>query len=511
MPDLQELLNRATPADLDPIDVGVIARSARRRRRNRNVATLMTGLVAVSLVAAVTATVVHRPGEDRQQVTAAAPDTRTLTAGMGTWRRLPDAPFSGATSTAPLKSGRLLAWSDERAAFGDNEDPGDAGLAVAIYDPDEEAWTAIDRSPVLDGIQYRATLVAEGRLLVLGMADDGTFRGAVLDTGTRTWTPIPDLVEIRVRLDAVAWDGTTLTVVRTDPGKVGRVGTSKRPHDVSDPNDGVVTLDWRVDGPVTRRWTFGSQTWTNGAPPQLSMRITVGSAFDGRHLAIVGGTEGPGGTNDGSLTRADGAIYNVATDAWRPLPELPWAATNPGVAWIDGRLVVAGGTPDLSLEPLEEPIARVAALDANGTKWSPWPSPPRHGAGVTWPSAAEHLDGGEPLVEQSSFVGDPAEPEGSVLLDGRWEPTPTRTLHRWDGLLVSSSDTIGNPGSQPFEIQVRRGANDWMPAAKAPFGNRMQPAGVAVVGDLIYVVGGVTGTALKPDASAWVLDLSSTR
>jgi hypothetical protein len=212
------------------------------------------------------------------------------------------------------------------------------------------------------------------------------------------------------------------------------------------------------------------------------------------------------------LTRSDGAIYDVDTDSWQHVPNLPWAMANPGVAWIDGRLVAAGGTAGLSLDASDgdHPIARVAELGPDGKGWAPLPSPVKDGAGVTWPSASEHLDGGEPLVQTSSFVKDPAAPEGAVLLDNRWEATPTRTLHRWDGLLVSSSDTTGNPGDSPFEIDVRRSPNDWVHVAKAPFANRMAP-GVAVKGDRIYVVGGLTGTAIKPDLSAWVLDLAMTR
>lgn len=507
MPDLHELLDRTTPTDLSPVDVGAVAMASRHRRSRRRARTLVAGVAALGLLAAGAVTAAHRPSDNGQQVTAAAPDTRTLTDGMGTWSRLPDAPVTGLRSLAPLSDGRLLAWGDERAGFVDNEDPGDVGLVAAVYDPDKRTWTAIDRPAVLDAIQLRSTLVAGDRLMAFGLADDGTFRGAVLDTDVGAWTAIPVLPDMKVTVDAVAWDGTTLTAVRTNPGEVGRVGTGGLPHDVSDPNDGVVTLDWRVKAPLTRRWDFGSQVWTDGTPPPLTMRIATGSAFDGRRLAIVGGTEGPPGTDDRSLTRSDGAIYDVASNTWQHVPDLPWAAADPDVAWIDGALVAAGGRADLNGE---HPIARAAELDPDASAWTPLPSPPKHGAGVTWRSAWEHFDGGEPLVQTSSFVGDPAAPEGSVLLDSRWEATPTRTLHRWDGLLVASSDRIGNPGDSPFEIEVRRRPDDWVPVAKALFANRMAP-GVAVKGDRIYVVGGLTGTAVEPDASAWVLDLSMTR
>jgi len=509
MPDLSELLDRTTPVDIDPIDVSGIATTARKRRKRRRAGTLIAGMVAVGLVAGVAVTVAHGSSDPRQQVTAVSPDTRTLTPGMGTWTRLPDAPLFRGISLAPLHDGRLLAWGHQGPGVGERKARGDAALAIAIYNPSTMAWSPIDRPTVLDGIDRIRELVAEDRFLVLGSDDNGSIRGAVLDTAAGAWTTIPVLPGIKVSLDAVAWDGTTLSVVRTDPGQV-EPGIGQRFGDIPDPNG--ATINGRVHAPMTRRWTYGSPAWVEGAPPPLSIRIASGSAFDGQRLAIIGGTEGQAGTNDQSLTRADGAIYDIATDAWHSLPNLPWAATNPGVAWIDGRLVVAGGSPDLngSMEPLDIPIARVAELNTDATRWKPLPAAPQQGANVTWPSATEHRDGGEPLVERFSFEGQPARPEGLVLLDGRWEPTPTRTLHRWDGLVVAPSNYSDMPDSQPFEIQVRRGADDWVPVAKAPFAHGTQP-GVAVVGDRIYVVGAMTGTIHTPDASAWVLDLSSTR
>ena len=76
--------------------------------------------------------------------------------------------------------------------------------------------------------------------------------------------------------------------------------------------------------------------------------------------------------------------------------------------------------------------------------------------------------------------------------------------------MVSTADRIGNGGDRPFDVRVRRGPGDWVPTAAAPFTARMMP-GVRVVGDRLYVVGGLTGSNVEPDASFWVLDLSGTR
>ncbi len=105
---------------------------------------------------------------------------------------------------------------------------------------------------------------------------------------------------------------------------------------------------------------------------------------------------------------------------------------------------------------------------------------------------------------------DPEHPGGDALLDGAWEATPTQTYEDWDGLIVSTPDRIGNGGNRPFTVRVRRGRDDWVATAEAPFTARMQP-GVTVAGDRLYVVGGLTGPNIEPDPTLWVLDLSGTR
>lgn len=511
MSELVSLLERTAPDAIAPVDVAAIARSARRRTRRRRAGTTLAVLVVLGVVGAgVMSANPDRP-DPAEQVVAESPDTRRLESGMGEWQQLPDAPFAALSAAEPLADGRLLAWGDTRDQVGDNEEVGDAGLRIATYDPSSRAWTPIAHPSGLDLLTNEQMLVAADRLLYLGMDETGVYSGAVLDVAAESWTEVPRLEDVKVDIGSVAWDGTTLIAVRTDLGDEGPVGVGLPPHDVNDPDDGVATIDYRVDAPTTRRWAFGADGWTVGAPPPLSPRIAVGDALADGTLAIVGGTTGATGTADTSKSLSDGALYDVGADAWTVLPDLPWRAVNMGVGWVDGQLVVAGGTPSLDVTDSDAPLESVVRLAADGGSWVALPSSPGQGAAVRGPHrrSSPELGSAEVIMDEPMFF-DGGQPESVILIDGAWEAAPTRTFDDWDGLLVASTDRLGNGGDRPFEVAVRRGTDDWVPTAAAPFTDRMNPA-VAFVGDRLYFGGGLTGSNIEPDATFWVLDLSGTR
>ncbi|MCB0971987.1 MAG: hypothetical protein KDA97_10815 [Acidimicrobiales bacterium] len=508
MPDLADLLERAAPRDVAPADLATIASRGRARRRRRRMG---AGAVAVLAVVGAGAAVIGQidPADDpSEQVTAAVAPAPSIREGMGSWEQLPELPATGISDVAPLSDGRLLAWGDERGFVGDDEDPGDAGFQVVVLDRDRTTWTSIPVPAGLPKTLVAKPALAGDRLLVLAVEVDGSIVGRVLDAATETWTVLPPVPGILVHADAVAWDGEQLAVVRTTPGEDGPVGLLPGPYDVNDPTSGTVQVDWRVEAPSTWRWAVGDAAWTEGAPPPLSLRVATGSAFDGTRLAMVGGTTDLGADEPGE-TFADGAVYDLRADEWSALPEVSRPAVHLDVAWIDGRLVVAGGRPSLVIElGAEGPDARAVGLAADGVGWEPLTSSPELGAGVSWGSAFTSAEGAQPVIVESWPTHDPAEPEGAALVDGTWETTPTQVLHGWRDGLVATSDDIGNPGSGPFRTFVRRGASDWVEAAEGPLENRMGP-GVAVVGDDLVVVGGLSGAGLVPERSAWILDLAA--
>lgn len=511
MPELDALLTRAAPRPSSPLDVGHVARTARRRTRRRRGTTALAGVAAVAGLALGVASLATDRPSPAESVRAAAPEPPALPPvvdGMGTWSALPDAPVVGLREAAVLADGRLLAWGDQREMFGDDQDPGDATLAVALYDPAAETWAAPPAPDVLRASTEVQVRFAADQLVAIGVGTDGVVQGAHFDAATATWRELPRLEALKVELGAIAWDGDTLALVRTSPGDAGPVGLLPGSYDVNDPDAGTVELDWRIDAPQTWRWEVGADRWVSGAPAPLALRIASGDAFDGRRLAVVGGTTGPSGTGDASLSRDDGAVYDLATDAWAPLPPVPWAAVHPSVGWIEGQLVVAGGQGDLQLGPEDEdPFARAVELAADGS-WTPLGSASRDGAAVSWPSAHEAPTRGEPLVVATSNLQSEDQVAGDARIDGAWEVTPTRHLRRWGDRVLATSQRVGNPGDGRFAVEVRRGPDDWAPTAEAPFANRSWAA-VAMDGDRLYVGGGFSTSGWTPEASFWVLDLGT--
>ena len=87
-----------------------------------------------------------------------------------------------------------------------------------------------------------------------------------------------------------------------------------------------------------------------------------------------------------------------------------------------------------------------------------------------------------------------------------WEQAPSYGVLRMGGLTVATSMGIGNPGDDPFGVQIRGGRDQWLDAAAAPFANRM---GGTVVGtaEHLVIVGGMQGAGLELTGDAWVFDL----
>lgn len=258
MPELSTLLHRAAPHDGAPVDVDRIRRLTRRRQQRR--VRRGAGAVVVVVLGAFGGVLLAAPSGDEavEQVTATAPDRPTVSEGMGTWTELPEAPFANVTDLVPLSDGRVLAWGSTVAGFISGPVTERAFPALAIFDPEADAWSTIDHPASLDSLHLLPVRFADDRLAVLGSIDgDGRFVGSVFDAETGDWTAIPALEELRVLADAVAWDGETLVVVRTALGEIGPVGTGFGPDTSAsvnaDPDDPAysTTIDFYVDTPQT--------------------------------------------------------------------------------------------------------------------------------------------------------------------------------------------------------------------------------------------------------------------
>jgi hypothetical protein len=245
------------------------------------------------------------------------------------------------------------------------------------------------------------------------------------------------------------------------------------------------------------------------------LRFGSGVAFDGRRVAIVGGTtsvvEGaaaPASGHDPGVV-GDGAIYDLVSDTWSFVPATAAStAIHPQAAWtIDGRLVLAGGIDRLA-DPSPEPRS-VSAFDPTAGSWAALPEPWDRGFRSTNPW--QRFVDGVPAVLVAGTSEPSEHPRYGFLTAEGWKAAPTNRILPFGERLLALSATSGNPGDMPFALAVRAAAGTWVPGVEAPFGNRMDPV-LVVVGDRLVVVGGYETSHLDPTASAWswVLEPSPT-
>ena len=447
MPDIATLLDGTTPDDLAPLDVHTVVRLSRRRRARRRALAATTTAVAV-VVAGTTAAAILGGSGDAPPVTmpATGPDGNALVEPVGAWRQADDPPFSGRNDAfgGALSDGRVLVWGGN-ADTGDDPEALPPGFADGgILDPRSGEWEAIPDAPVppptTGGLSVTSAQLADDRLAVVTGSVDGSLHAAVYDVGTREWTAAPPPDEIPRVHDGMAWDGETLVLVRTRAGEAA----------------------WQVDAPVTQRWTPGEDHWEAGARPPVGVRNFVGTAFDGQRLAVWGGTTAPFVGDVGPYdVLDDGALYDVASDTWHALPPGPPGRTHASMQWSDGRLLLGGGigTADQRGDYLPD----VWTYDPGTDAWEEQPSAPEGGlSGGPW----NRYVAGEPSAVTAESQSGTSGPQPRWMLghDG-WEQAPSWGVMRMGDLTVATSMGIGNPGDDPFGVQIRSGRDQWLDAA----------------------------------------------
>jgi hypothetical protein len=191
---------------------------------------------------------------------------------------------------------------------------------LSVWDAARKAWTAVAAKPLLAPRAHYAVALAGRRFLV--------------------------------------WGGWAQTPGKTGPASMGVVG------------DGAV-LD------------LGRKAWKKmaaaGAPsPRLDPTAV---AWTGSRLVVWGGRASTGAPG-GFRTMGDGAQYDPAADRWTPMSSVnaPSPRTEATVAWTGRKLVVMGGAPDVSGQPLHDG----GVYDPAADRWTPLPPPP---GGVTLPRA----------------------------------------------------------------------------------------------------------------------------
>lgn len=249
------------------------------------------------------------------------------------WRRIADAPTERQEVAAAVVGGKIY-------VAGGLVSNG-ATAAVEIYDPASDSWTTGPPLPL--AVHHAMAAEQGGRLFVMGGIAISRGGAAVRDVfilEDGRWRQGPPLRRPRAAGAAASVGGRIVVV-------------------------GGIAGDRHV-GPVE---IMDEGAWHDGAPiPNL--RDHLGAATQGSLLFTVGGRRG--GDHFGTFE-----VYDLATDRWSKLPDMPTARSGNGAAFVAGRIVSVGG---------EGPriFPEVEAYDTDARRWTRLPdlAVPVHGVGV---------------------------------------------------------------------------------------------------------------------------------
>jgi N-acetylneuraminic acid mutarotase len=229
-------------------------------------------------------------------------------------------------------------------------------MLAACGAPGSSSDASVDAYPwqpgiMLPGPRLEPGLTALGQQLVMlggfsgGLEDDLpiTSEVDVLDTLTNTWTQLPDAPVQWTHVQLFGVDGTLYLL----GGESGSAYVAQGSAFALDP--GATT--WRALSPLPAGLERGAAGLVS-APP---------------HLYLLGGA----GTQDALASCLD---YDLLTDTWTQLPDLPAPRSHPAAMRRgDGTLIVFGG---LSTLDASEPLADAVALPLGADTWTPMGAAP---------------------------------------------------------------------------------------------------------------------------------------
>jgi hypothetical protein len=329
MNDLKEQL-RAAAEDHRPLELHIDRwrSTALRRRRIRRAATsAAAGVVALGVVATVSF-IASLPTEPEVVLEgdAAAQGERP------TWRELPGA-VAGAFEASVFWTGTdvlLFAPATHEATTVDG----------ALIDPDQGTATPIARDVAWRG-GHDAVWAGE-QLIVIGGSNgtDPNLESVSYEPRADRWRGLPAFPDQGQHLSGAVADGSS--VILWDVGRALDVDT---------------------------------RTWRRIAKAPLSKRSASAVAQGGEYVFVWGGCDPAVPQCDDGLHGdefADGALYHIPSDRWRPLPDSLLATRDrPEAVWTGSEFLVWGGIADS-----DAPGAYGAAFNPETNQWRPLPQAP---------------------------------------------------------------------------------------------------------------------------------------
>jgi N-acetylneuraminic acid mutarotase len=170
-------------------------------------------------------------------------------------------------------------------------------------------------------------------------------------------------------------------------------------------------------GPVTRSDVYDPKTNTWSPLPDLPTRLThAGTVIDGRNFYFAGGYVGTGHSYNQTYATKDVWQYNVDTQTYSHLPDLPQARGAGGMVLLGRSLHYFGGGDLARKDRAEHFVLNLDDQAAGWTNAAPLPSPRTHLAYATL-NGKIYAIGGQQGLEQALVplsdvdIWDPASPD----------------------------------------------------------------------------------------------------
>lgn len=377
-----------TPVGFKCPDHAVAPGGRRRRGPNRKVVVPVAIVLAVAGALGVRQLSITKPAKFPCP-SQSAPDVGIGERGQGAhWKELAESPLCGRVLASSGWTGtELLVWGGQNCAGAECPTDGAPRLADgAAYNPSTNKWRKMARSPL--SARDGAATVWTGKELIVwgGAAGDALLAdGAAYNPARDSWRMLgPSPLAARTHPAAV-WTGQAMLVW-----------------------GGGETPDGALYDP-------SADAWRKLPPVALAGRTGATTAWTGKEVLIWSGAASTLTATGQALN--DGAAYDPARDAWRPIPAAPIAGRfSEASAWTGQELVVWGGDAGL-----HAPFSDGAAYNPSTGVWRMLPPAPvveRIGPLAVWSGTEMIVWGGLGEGEPAGLPGGPGASAIVPLGDG---------------------------------------------------------------------------------------------
>lgn len=293
----------------------------------------------------------------------------------GSWRSLPDAPF-----TAPVPA---VAIGTNVYAAGHGET--DSSSAFGVFDSTAGTWRRLAKPPDTLGLSHAFADTVHAKVYFFGDIEGSTIEpfnesdAWSYDIATDTWTTLPRSGLANRDREAIVWTGSELIVWSGGNAHQGGIP----PYD-----DGAV-FDPAVGA------------WHPMADAPISARIGAAAVWTGDEMVVWGGPSCPEpyiSCNEVGY----GAAYDPATDSWRAIAEPPFrSGPSPAIYWYPA--AVWNGTEMVAFaQPGNFPNPDAANYDPTINRWT--------GIAAKFPASVREV------VGRGSVLGSEWTGDGAIFL-----------------------------------------------------------------------------------------------